>query len=142
MPKPVVAAICYRRKSDKIEFLLVRTKSGKQWTFPKGHVEPDPPEMPWDAARREAYEEAGIFGSIEKEPFTHYTYYKGKKNHEDKVAAYLMSVQSESNPIEPDRNPHWFTPEQTIEKLAVNRPEKKYRLEHERIVKEALARLS
>jgi len=50
-----VAAVCYRIKGDDLEFLLVRTRSGR-WTFPKGGVDGDATNA--DAAAREAYEEA------------------------------------------------------------------------------------
>ena len=31
-----VAAICYRKRGDAVEFLLVNTNGGNKWTFPKG----------------------------------------------------------------------------------------------------------
>jgi 8-oxo-dGTP pyrophosphatase MutT (NUDIX family) len=140
MPAPVVAAICYRRRNGKIEFLLVRTKDGKFWTFPKGHVEKEPSELPWKAAQREAGEEAGVGGAIETEPFTSYAYGKSDAR-QDIVAAYLMSVESERKPDEPEREPQWFSPERAIEKLAAGDREEKHRREHERVIREALARL-
>lgn len=141
MSKQVVAAVCYRRRNGEIEFLLVRTKNGEYWTFPKGHVEHEPPELPSDAASREACEEAGVGGSIETEPFIYYKYYKDKDGHEDVVAAYLMLVESEGMPNEPNRDPQWFTPEAAMKKLVKHRREKKYVREHQRVVKEAMARL-
>ncbi|MGH7766454.1 MAG: NUDIX hydrolase [Candidatus Binatia bacterium] len=140
MPAPVVAAICYRRKNGKIEFLLVRAKSGDYWSFPKGHVEKEPSELPWQAAQREAGEEAGVGGAIDTEPFTSYAY--GKNNaREDDVAAYLMSVESERKPDEPEREPQWFSPERAIERLAAGDREERYAREDERVIREALARL-
>jgi 8-oxo-dGTP pyrophosphatase MutT (NUDIX family) len=140
MSKQVVAAVCYRIKNGKVEFLLVRTKDGKRRTFPKGHVKRRSPEPPWCAAAREASEEAGVSGLIEKEPFAFYTYSKVENAKEDLVAAYLLSVKSEYEPDEPERAPQWFTPEQAMKKLAKGR-EKKYVREHKRLVQEAMARL-
>lgn len=139
--QPIAAAICYRHKNKSIEFLLVRTKDGKRWTFPKGHVESNPPETPWAAAMREAGEEAGVIGYIKKEPFTCYAYYKGKPGQEDMVAAYLMRVESEDVPEEPEREPHWFSPEEAAKKLAEQRSEQKYIKEYERVISEAQARI-
>ena len=34
-----VAAVCYRRRGDAVEFLLVNTNGGNKWTFPKGSPE-------------------------------------------------------------------------------------------------------
>lgn len=140
MPRQVVAAVCYQIKNDKIEFLLVRTKRGRRWTFPKGHVKRKISELHWVAAQREAREEAGADGSIEKEPFTCYLYRKGKKATEHVVAAHLLHVESKSEPDESYRKPKWFTLEKAGKKLAKKR-EKKYELEHKRVLEEAEARI-
>ena len=34
----IVSALCYRQSPGGLEFLLVRTKGGRHWTLPKGHV--------------------------------------------------------------------------------------------------------
>ena len=47
-----VAAVCYRRQGDSIEFLLVNTNGGGKWTFPKGA--PEPAMSHSQAAEREA----------------------------------------------------------------------------------------
>ena len=70
--RPVVAAVCYRARNGSFDFLLVRTKGGDKWTFPKGHVEMD--ETPQGSAAREACEEAGVHGVVAAQPFTHYRY--------------------------------------------------------------------
>src|SRR3989442_933244 len=70
------AAICFRRTEGGIELLLVRTKNGRGWTFPKGHVEPG--ETPAGAAAREAREEAGVRGRVATGPFTRYRYPDGR----------------------------------------------------------------
>ncbi len=44
MSQRLVAAVCYRRRNGDIEFLIVRTKGGKYWTFPKGHIKKKPAE--------------------------------------------------------------------------------------------------
>src|SRR5271165_2413808 len=64
-----VAAVCYRVRGGELEFLLVRTRNG-HWTFPKGRVDQDATNA--DAAAREAYEEAGVRGSVEPFPFICY----------------------------------------------------------------------
>jgi 8-oxo-dGTP pyrophosphatase MutT (NUDIX family) len=118
-----VAAVCYRRTGGSVEFLLVRTKGGRHWTFPKGHVERG--ERPWAAAAREACEEAGVRGRIVSEPFTLYPHEKHMRDGqrvELTVAAYLLEVESEDGTPEPWRDPTWFTPEQARRKLGENRP--------------------
>lgn len=137
----IAAAICYRLKDGNIEFLLVRTKGGRRWTFPKGHVRKKAGETPWQAAAREAAEEAGVSGEIEHEPFTRYAYYKGEGTEEETIEAYLMPVESLSPPDESFREPEWFTPEGAVERLAERRNGTKYAAEHERVVREAVSRL-
>jgi len=34
-----VAAVCYRKRGEAAEFLLVNTNGGNKWTFPKGQPE-------------------------------------------------------------------------------------------------------
>lgn len=140
MSKPVVAAICYRHKGDDIEFLLVRTKNGKYWTFPKGHVKQKKPEKPWEAAKREAREEAGAVGIVEVRPLTSYAYPKAKAE-EDNVSAYLMEVNEQVRPLETKRDPSWFSAEDAIEKLASGGRKAKYINEHARVVNASVARL-
>jgi 8-oxo-dGTP pyrophosphatase MutT (NUDIX family) len=65
-----VAAVCYRWRDDGIEFLLVRTRSGGRWTFPKGSAEPGLTHA--QAAALEAFEEAGVHGRIEEASFAKY----------------------------------------------------------------------
>ncbi len=57
-PTPVLSAgvVVVRREGDGWRMLLLRAY--RNWDFPKGLVEPG--EDPFDAARREAREEAGI----------------------------------------------------------------------------------
>jgi hypothetical protein len=70
------AAICYRLER-RLELLLVRTKDGSSWTFPKGHIEDD--ERPADAAAREAREEAGVNRTISPRFLTRYLFPGGQK---------------------------------------------------------------
>ena len=55
MSQRVVAAVCYQRRNNGIEFLLVRTKGGKYWTFPKGHIKKQIDELPWHAGPTSGY---------------------------------------------------------------------------------------
>jgi 8-oxo-dGTP pyrophosphatase MutT (NUDIX family) len=122
-PVDEVAAVCYRRAGGSVEFLLVRTKGGNRWTFPKGHIERG--EQPWQAAAREALEEAGVRGRIESKPFALYPHEKHTRDGqrvELTVAAYLLEVESDFDTPEPWRTPTWFAPDPARQKLAENRP--------------------
>jgi 8-oxo-dGTP pyrophosphatase MutT (NUDIX family) len=135
-----VAAICYRRTADSVEFLLVNTNGGAKWTFPKGAPERSMSHR--QAAAREAFEEAGVRGEIEPRHFHLYLYSKGvfwkpPGVREFVVKAFLMEVQQTGHPHEPDRNPTWFLPENARKMLAKGR-EVKYVKEMQSVVDRAL----
>jgi 8-oxo-dGTP pyrophosphatase MutT (NUDIX family) len=113
-----VAAVCYRWRNNQVEFLLVRTRNG-HWTFPKGGVDEDPTHA--DAAAREAYEEAGVKGAVERTPFTSYRHCKPRRmrspRHVVCVQAHLCEVKRLVPPPENYRKPKWFTAGQAKRRL-------------------------
>ena len=62
-------AIPYRRRAGQLEFCLITTSEGR-WSFPKGVIEPS--EYVAQAALKEAFEEAGLHGSITAESLGSY----------------------------------------------------------------------
>ncbi|MCH7825204.1 MAG: NUDIX domain-containing protein [Acidobacteria bacterium] len=103
-----------------VRFLLVRTKGGKYWTFPKGGFKTR--EQPWQGAEREAREEAGAIGTIEHSPFTEFEYRAvGEKVRT--VPAFLMEVANPDNlkTHEPGRKPKWFEEADAIAALEEDR---------------------
>jgi 8-oxo-dGTP pyrophosphatase MutT (NUDIX family) len=70
-----VAAVCYRKRGETVEFLLVNTNGGNKWTFPKGS--PEARLSHSQAAEREAAEEGGALGTIEPRHFHLYIHSKG-----------------------------------------------------------------
>jgi 8-oxo-dGTP pyrophosphatase MutT (NUDIX family) len=107
-----VAAVCYRIRKHRIEFLLVQTREGR-WIFPKGGVEPGFTHA--QSAALEAFEEAGVHGRMEEVPFARY--YRRKRDTADTtttfppelaVAAHLCEVTRLETPQESKRNPTWF----------------------------------
>ncbi|NUN08728.1 MAG: NUDIX domain-containing protein [Ignavibacteriaceae bacterium] len=52
------ALIPYQKSGNSIKVLLITTRKNKYWTIPKGFV--DPNLSPFESARKEAFEEAGI----------------------------------------------------------------------------------
>ncbi|MGB8214149.1 MAG: NUDIX domain-containing protein [Anaerolineales bacterium] len=105
------ATICYRPGPAGLEFLLIHSQEGG-WSFPKGRLEPG--ETAWQAAQREAFEEAGVTGLIEPQAFTTFLYFKQVPPHlgvEYRVAAFLLLVEHLQPPQEAGRSPTWFSPE-------------------------------
>ncbi len=105
-----VAAVCYRIRKLKIEFLLVRTRKGR-WTFPKGGVIRGLTRA--QSAAVEAFEEGGVHGRIEQASFTRYALRKKRSSQAAQVEidAYLCQVLRLDTPQEVDRMPTWFAAE-------------------------------
>jgi 8-oxo-dGTP pyrophosphatase MutT (NUDIX family) len=139
-----VAAVCYRRRGNGLEFLLVNTRGGNKWTFPKGST--DPKLSHCQAAEREAAEEAGALGKIDARHFHLYLYSKGvfwqpEGVQEFVVKAFLMEVHQMRRPDETNRKPTWLSPEEAKRRLAKGR-EVKYFRELEAVIDRALERIN
>jgi len=137
-----VAAVCYRKRGEEIEFLLVNTNGGK-WTFPKGSIEPRLSHS--QAAEQEAMEEAGALGVIEPHHFHLYLHSKGVfwqtgGVREFVVKAFLLEVRELQQPQEDARRPTWFSAAEARRKLAKGR-EVKYAREIEAVIDRALERM-
>ncbi|MFP5361395.1 MAG: NUDIX domain-containing protein [Thermoleophilia bacterium] len=115
-PRPVAAAVCFRRRDQQLQFRLIRTRDGERWTFPNGG--PEAHETPSQAAAREAAQEAGVTGVIAERPLTEYRH--GRRG-DDLATAFLLAVQSSAPFAGAGRDPTWFNLEHTLEKLAENR---------------------
>lgn len=69
------AALPYRVRQDgEVQVRLITSRETRRWVIPKGW--PMKGLSPAKAAAREAYEEAGLFGAIAREPIGMYTYEK------------------------------------------------------------------
>ncbi len=138
-----VAAVCYRKRGESIEFLLVNTNGGNKWTFPKGS--PEARLSHSQAAEREAEEEAGAIGTIEPRHFHLYLHSKGVfwqpgGVQEYVVKAFLMQVHQLRRPDELQRRPTWFSPQEARQRLARGR-EVKYARELDAVIDRALERI-
>ncbi|MFZ0135700.1 MAG: NUDIX domain-containing protein [Candidatus Sulfotelmatobacter sp.] len=142
-----VAAVCYRWRGSSIEFLLVRTRSGARWTFPKGSAEPGLTHA--QAAALEAFEEAGVHGRIEEASFTTYIRREpsargksdarsGEKNLA--VSAHLCQVSRLSPPKESRRDRTWFSAAKARQHLRAGRRSEDG-TEFSRVINKAVARI-
>lgn len=115
--------IIVRREGDDWKYLFLRAY--RNWDFPKGEVKPG--EDPFETARREAKEEAGIsalkfsWGQVYKETDP----YRGGK----KIARYYIAETSQSkvtfaiNPElgAPEHHEYRWLPYEEIKKLSPDR---------------------
>jgi 8-oxo-dGTP pyrophosphatase MutT (NUDIX family) len=97
-----------------IEFLLVTTRQTKRWTIPKGW--PAKKLKPRDSAAREAYEEAGVRGTVGTKSIGSFTYEKISDRDgasvSCEVSVYPLKVdrQFEIWPESHERQSVWFDP--------------------------------
>jgi len=61
-----------------VEVLLITSLNSKRWILPKGW--PEPELGPAENAAREAFEEAGVMGTISAQPIGSYHYLKERKD--------------------------------------------------------------
>jgi 8-oxo-dGTP pyrophosphatase MutT (NUDIX family) len=141
-----VAAVCYRVHRNAVEFLLVRTRGGGRWTFPKGSAEPGLTHA--QAAALEAFEEAGVHGRIEEASFARYRRKRGDGEHrafrsDEKVVgvnAYLCEVLRLSPPQESKRDRTWFSADEARQRLREGR-KNDGGTEFARVIERAVARI-
>ncbi len=137
-----VAAVCFRLTPAGVEFLLVNTDSRK-WTFPKGRTEAHLSHS--QVAAKEAMEEAGAAGVIDRRHFHVYRHSKGGswrnlRGREFAVKAFLLEVRRLHRPQESLRNPTWFRPDLAKHMLAKRR-EFRYSNELSRVIDKAVDRI-
>lgn len=67
-------AIPYRLRGGELEVLLITSRGSGRWLFPKGNIEDG--ASPRDTATEEAWEEAGVAGTVADTPLGAYTAFK------------------------------------------------------------------
>jgi 8-oxo-dGTP pyrophosphatase MutT (NUDIX family) len=94
---------------------MVSSSSGRRWVFPKGLI--DPGHTAGEAALIEAWEEAGLVGTLDPEPVGNYLYEKAGRSHH--VLVYRMRVVEARDdwPERGLRDRVWVTPEETVERV-------------------------
>jgi len=86
---PQAAAICLvAEPHDAPRVILVRSRRTGQWGLPKGGIEPG--EVSHHAAEREAFEEAGVTGTVCSRPIGHFGYEKPGISNYYQVAVHVI----------------------------------------------------
>lgn len=127
-PRQQYAALCYRlsKSNPEPEVLLLTSRDTGRWVIPKGW--PMANKKAHAVAEQEAYEEAGVKGTVEKAPFGYYEYEKKLNsgiNVPCKVQVHLLEVSEmrDSFPEKDSRRLEWVSPREAVKR--VNEPELK-----------------
>jgi 8-oxo-dGTP pyrophosphatase MutT (NUDIX family) len=131
--KRQVGALCWRKKGKArdVQILLVTSRETKRWVIPKGWIMADLTD--WNAARREAFEEAGAAGRMSKSMLGFYHYDKRMKHgvvFPARVDVYSLEVNElhKSWPERNERRREWFSVEDAAKHVA--EPELKHLISH------------
>lgn len=127
-PRQQYAALCYRmkKKQGQLEILLATSRDTGRWVIPKGW--PMTGKKAYQVAEREAFEEVGVKGRVEKEPLGYYHYRKALDNGLKipvRVQVHALEVGEclKSFPEKGSRTLEWVSCEEAA--LRVNEPELK-----------------
>lgn len=107
------AVVPLRFNGNNLEVLLITSIKKKKWIIPKGYIEYG--LTPFESAKKEAFEEAGIIGSNETEELGEFI--AGKNNNKKIVKVFLMNVlnQSDDYPEKNLRKRKWFNINEAIQ---------------------------
>lgn len=117
-------ALCWRRKDDEVQVLLITSRRRKRWVLPKGW--PMDGATPAEAALTEAWEEAGVEGAAKPVCLGIYSY--DKELDDDTVMPCVVAVfpvkvkeLADMWPEKPERQRKWVAPKKAA--ALVDEPE-------------------
>ena len=104
-----------------VEVMLITSRETRRWVVPRGN--PILGKSPAESAAQEAFEEAGILGSVEPEPFGRYFYRKRRRTGAvlpAEVQLFRMRVEEEREdwPERGERERRWFAPQEAAAAVA------------------------
>ena len=116
-----IAALPFRRHAKRLEILMITSRETKRWVIPKGW--PMEGKADYEAAKTEAFEEAGIDGRIDHSPLGFFDYQKRLKSGETKfirVQVYGLHVSELKRnwPEKHQRKRKWFSPANAAQLVA------------------------
>lgn len=123
MPRPIAQAGVLAVLQGQL--CLITSRSGNRWVIPKGCIEAH--QTGPEAARQEAWEEAGLLGEVLPTPIGLYHYSKWDRDHE--VTVYWLTVKhvADTWPEKSQRVREWVPPQEAIHR--VQEPELKRLIE-------------
>ncbi len=101
-------AIPFRVVEGQVVFLMITSRRHANWVFPKGSIEKG--QSPGETAQQEAFEEAGVRGSLGGTPIGSYLHPRNNDNADlFRVVLFPLHVTEQFDmwPEEPERFRHW-----------------------------------
>lgn len=92
---------------------LVTSRSGRRWVLPKGRIEPG--HTPSQAAAIEAWEEAGLVGSLDPDPAGSYLYEKYDRGYHVLVFRMAVARVHDDWPERTERRRAWVSADEAAE---------------------------
>lgn len=111
------AVIPYRLGKKGMEILLITSLKRKHWIVPKGYVEFN--LTPFESAKKEAYEEAGVLGSNETIEVGTFKFDRAIGSCILKVFTMEVNEVLDEYPEKKDRERKWFTLDEASEIIAI-----------------------
>jgi 8-oxo-dGTP pyrophosphatase MutT (NUDIX family) len=111
------AVIPYRLGKNGLEILLITTLKKKNWIVPKGYIEFN--LTPFESAKKEAYEEAGVLGSNETIEVGSFKLNKPVGTCLIKVFTMEVHEVLDDYPEKNERKRKWFTPEEASGTISI-----------------------
>lgn len=120
-PRSQYGALCWRMHRGRVEVLLITSRDTGRWVIPKGWPMQD--KRPDEAARQEAWEEAGVTGICADTALGLYSYDKARKSKEALpcvVAVYPLKVEGLAArfPERAERRRRWFSADEAARRVA------------------------
>jgi 8-oxo-dGTP pyrophosphatase MutT (NUDIX family) len=105
----------YRKKENELEVLLITSIKKKKWIVPKGYVEFN--LTPFESAKKEAYEEAGVMGSNETIELGSYSVKKSMGNQYIKIFSMEVIKVLDDYPEKNLRKRKWYSLKEAAETI-------------------------
>ena len=107
--------IPYRVYNNQIEVLLITSVNKKKWIIPKGYIEFN--LSPFESAKKEAYEEAGVIGSNETIELGTYSVKKSIGNQYIKIFSMEVIKILDDYPDKNLRKRKWYSLKEAAETI-------------------------
>ena len=107
----------YRKKDGELQILLITSMKRKKWILPKGYIEFN--LSPFESAKKEAYEEAGVIGANETVELGSYRIDRSIGICDIKVFSMEVIEILEDYPEKNLRKRKWFSVKEAAENISM-----------------------